>query len=88
MNDRPVLGTVVLYLLAALLVVVCVYPFVYAVSTSFKTGTALFSTHLWPNAPTFHNYVQLFEGRQPFGRHLLNSIMVGCGRGGVPLQTW
>ncbi|MBX3607787.1 MAG: carbohydrate ABC transporter permease [Piscinibacter sp.] len=76
MNQRPVFGSIVLYLLAALVVVVSVYPFLYTITTSFKTGTALFDTGLWPEAPTWRNYVQLFEGRQPFGRHLLNSIMV------------
>jgi trehalose/maltose transport system permease protein len=75
-TDRPVLGTVALYFLAALVVVVSVYPFIYTISTSFKTGTALFDTQLLPKAPTIRNYVQLFEGHQPFGRHLLNSIMV------------
>lgn len=77
MNDqRPLLGTIVLYLLAAIVVVISVYPFLYTITTSLKTGTALFDTSLWPKEPTLRNYVQLFEGRQPFGRHLLNSIMV------------
>ena len=76
MTHRPLFGSVVLYLLAALVVVVSVYPFLYTLATSFKTGTALFDTHLLPNAPTWRNYVQLFEGRQPFGRHLLNSVLV------------
>ncbi|HEX4510258.1 MAG TPA: carbohydrate ABC transporter permease [Burkholderiaceae bacterium] len=77
MNEqRPLLGTAVLYLLAALVVVISVYPFVYMLATSFKTGTALFDTSLLPKAPTWRNYDQLFHGHQPFGRHLLNSIMV------------
>ncbi len=77
MNDqRPLLGSIVLYLLAAIVVVISVYPFLYTITTSLKTGTALFDTSLWPKEPTLRNYVQLFEGRQPFGRHLLNSIMV------------
>jgi trehalose/maltose transport system permease protein len=75
-NQRPLWGNIVLYLLAALVVVVSVYPFLYTIATSFKTGTALFDAKLLPNDPTWKNYVQLFEGRQPFGRHLLNSIMV------------
>src|SRR4029079_96132 len=73
---RPALGTFVLYLLAAIVVVVSVYPFLYAVGTSFKSGSALFATSLFPAQPTVRNYVQLFEGTQPFERHLLNSIMV------------
>ena len=77
MNDqRPLLGSIVLYALAALVVVISVYPFLYTVATSFKTGNALFSPDLLPSEPTWRNYIQLFEGRQPFGRHLLNSIMV------------
>jgi trehalose/maltose transport system permease protein len=75
-EQRPLLGTAVLYLLAALVVVISVYPFVYMLATSFKTGTALFDTSLLPKAPTWRNYDQLFHGHQPFGRHLLNSIMV------------
>jgi trehalose/maltose transport system permease protein len=75
-SRRPWLGTVALYALAALVVVVSIYPFAYTISTSLKSGTALFSTHLWPDEPTLRNYVQLFEGRQPFGRQLANSVMV------------
>lgn len=75
-TDRPLWGSIVLYALAAIVVIISVYPFLYTVATSFKTGTALFDTSLWPKEPTIRNYVQLFEGRQPFGRHLLNSVMV------------
>lgn len=73
---RPLWGTIVIYGLAALVVLISVYPFFYMLSTSFKTGTALFDTNLLPAAPTLRNYVQLFEGKQPFERHLLNSIIV------------
>ena len=76
MNQRPLWGSIVLYSLAALVVVISVYPFLYTIATSFKTGSALFDASLLPNEPTWKNYVQLFEGRQPFGRHLLNSILV------------
>ena len=76
MKHRPLLGSIVLYALAAALVLVSVYPFLYALSTSFKSGAALFDTNLWPVAPSVANYIGLFEGSQPFGRHLLNSIMV------------
>jgi trehalose/maltose transport system permease protein len=76
MNQRPLWGNIVLYGLAAIVVVVSVYPFLYTIATSFKSGTALFDANLLPTDPTWKNYIQLFEGRQPFGRHLLNSIMV------------
>jgi trehalose/maltose transport system permease protein len=75
-SRRPWPHGVALYALAAVVVVVAVYPFAYAVSTSLKTGSALFSPTLWPDTPTLHNYRQLFEGRQPFGRQLMNSVAV------------
>jgi trehalose/maltose transport system permease protein len=76
MRQRPLWGSIVLYLLATLVVVVSVYPFLYTVATSLKTGSALFSSNLLPDAPTLRNYIQLFEGRQPFGRQLANSVLV------------
>jgi trehalose/maltose transport system permease protein len=76
MNQRPLWGSIVLYLFAGLVVVMSVYPFLYTVTTSLKTGTALFSTSLLPDAPTLSNYVALFNGKQPFGTQLGNSIMV------------
>jgi trehalose/maltose transport system permease protein len=66
-----------LYSLAAIVVVVSVFPFIYAISTSFKTGSALFDTSLWPASFSLQNYISLFTlAEQPFGRHILNSIMV------------
>lgn len=76
MNQRPLWGSIVLYLFAALVVVISVYPFLYTITTSLKTGTELFSTALFPSAPTLQNYITLFKGKQPFGTQLGNSILV------------
>ena len=76
MNQRPLWGSVLLYVCAALVVIVSVYPFLYTVTTSLKTGTALFSTSLLPANPTLQNYITLFQGKQPFGTQLGNSVMV------------
>ena len=68
---------VALYLFAALVVVESVFPFVYAVATSFKTGSALFDPHMLPSTISWGNYISLFTlAEQPFGRHILNSVMV------------
>ena len=76
-GSRNRLGMAVIYLLAILVTVVSVFPFFYAVSTSLKTGAELFSTDLMPASPTLRNYVELFTvAEQPFGRHIVNSIMV------------
>lgn len=85
MKTRLSISTVFVYVLTALVVVVCVYPFLYTIATSFKTGTAIFDTGLFPKNPSLRNYLQLFEGTQPFGRHLLNSLMVATLTVGIAL---
>lgn len=66
-----------LYLAAIVVSVFSVFPFVYAISTSLKTGSELFNPSLWPHNASLNNYISLFTvAEQPFGRHLLNSIMV------------
>ncbi|MCB2018508.1 MAG: carbohydrate ABC transporter permease, partial [Hydrogenophaga sp.] len=73
----PLFWRIALYLAAALVVVVSVFPFVYAVSTSFKSGSALFEPVLLPSSVTLGNYLSLFTlAEQPFGRHIVNSVMV------------
>lgn len=74
---HSLVGRVALYAIAALVVAVSVFPFVYAVSTSFKSGSALFEPGLWPRSLSLDNYISLFTlAEQPFGRHILNSVMV------------
>lgn len=73
----PLLGRIALYLAATVVVLVSVYPFLYAVTTSFKSGSALFEPTLWPSSWSLINYISLFTvAEQPFGRHIFNSIMV------------
>ena len=76
MNQRPLWGTVALYFFAALVVVFAVYPFLYTIATSLKSGTELFSTSLLPRNASLNNYITLFKGKQPFGAQLWNSVMV------------
>ncbi|MEY3550249.1 MAG: hypothetical protein RL520_917 [Pseudomonadota bacterium] len=73
----PLIGRMALYAAATLLVLVSVFPFVYAVATSFKSGSALFDPGLWPSSVSLDNYISLFTlAEQPFGRHIVNSVMV------------
>lgn len=65
-------------LLAALVIVVSVFPFVYAISSSLKQGAGLFVPDLIPRAATLDNYRTLFRD-QPFGQNLLNSALVAGG---------
>jgi trehalose/maltose transport system permease protein len=76
MKQRSTLATVLLYLISAVVVILSLYPFVYAISTSLKTGNALFTADLLPSNANLRNYRALFEGVQPFGNSLVNSIAV------------
>ncbi|HEY2929717.1 carbohydrate ABC transporter permease [Piscinibacter sp.] len=51
------------------------FPLVYAVSSSLKRSTGLFSPELLPKQPTLGNYSGVFAD-QPFAQNLLNSLLV------------
>jgi trehalose/maltose transport system permease protein len=63
------------YLAVALIVLISVFPFYYAIITSFKTGTALFEVNYWPTSFSLRNYVDTFSQGE-FPRNILNSILV------------
>jgi len=76
-NAQRTLGKVGLYALVAMISLFCLFPFYFAIVTSLKSGTELFSTTLWPAAPSLKNYISLFTvAEQPFGRHIFNSLAV------------
>lgn len=71
------LGKGGLYALVVLISLFCLFPFYFAIVTSLRSGTELFSTTLWPQSASLRNYVSLFTiAEQPFGRHILNSLGV------------
>jgi trehalose/maltose transport system permease protein len=67
--------SVLFYLLVAAIVVFAVFPFYYAILTSFKTGTALFVVDYWPKDFSFDNYIAVMT-KGNFPRNLLNSLVV------------
>ena len=70
-------GRLALYAAALGVTAVSVFPFVYAVATSLKTGSALFEARMLSAQPSLANYVSLFTvAEQPFGTHIFNSILV------------
>jgi trehalose/maltose transport system permease protein len=67
-----------LYFLSALLICWTVFPFYWAIVTSFKTGSDLFRLDFLPKLWTgLTNYVSVFS-EQPFEFNLLNSILVAA----------
>lgn len=69
--------TVLFYALVVVIVVVSVFPFYYAIITSFKSGTDLFRITYWPTSFSLDNYYDvLFRGSSSFGRNFFNSVFV------------
>jgi trehalose/maltose transport system permease protein len=63
------------YLLVGVIVLVSVFPFYYAILTSFKTGTALFEIDYWPKSFSLFNYTNVLTTGS-FPRNLFNSLFV------------
>ncbi|ODT82946.1 carbohydrate ABC transporter permease [Devosia sp.] len=63
------------YLLVLVIVVVSVFPFYYAILTSFKSGTDLFRINYWPTSFSLNNYFNVLNTGS-FPRNLLNSVFI------------
>lgn len=66
---------VMFYFAVVLIVVIAVFPFYYAILTSFKTGTAIFQVDYWPTTFDFGNYAAVLNNGS-FPRNTLNSIFI------------
>ena len=75
MTANQILKTGSFYAFVVVIVVFSVFPFYYAIVTSFATGTQLFSVHYWPVEWNWANYQTVLGGRT-FPRNILNSIVV------------
>jgi trehalose/maltose transport system permease protein len=75
MKFRQLAGRIGFYGLVALILFYTVFPFYWAVISSFKSGSAIFHVEFIPSAPSFENYRALFV-EQPFARNILNSLIV------------
>jgi trehalose/maltose transport system permease protein len=63
------------YALVVIIVVVSIFPFYYAILTSFKTGTDLFRVNYWPTSFAIDNYINVLNSGS-FPQNLLNSVFV------------
>jgi trehalose/maltose transport system permease protein len=66
---------VLFYALVVVIVVVSVFPFYYAILTSFKSGTDLFRVTYWPTSFSLQNYESVLRTGS-FPRNLLNSVFI------------
>ena len=74
-RSRLTLGRAGFFLLLGVLLIWTLFPFYWAIVSSLKTGTDLFSAALLPPKPTLSNYRDAFTG-QPFALAILNSVIV------------
>ncbi|WP_181707735.1 carbohydrate ABC transporter permease [Chthonobacter rhizosphaerae] len=70
-----IVKTILFYLLVLVIVVQAVFPFYYAIITSFKSGTAIFQVDYWPTVVSFDNYVRVLSSGS-FLRNIVNSLIV------------
>jgi trehalose/maltose transport system permease protein len=74
-RTRRHLGRAALYAIATVILLYTLFPFVWAISTSLKSGSAIFDNALIPADPRLDNYIEVFR-EQPFGLNILNSVIV------------
>ncbi|CAH1687825.1 Sugar ABC transporter permease [Hyphomicrobiales bacterium] len=74
---RQLLTKVAFALVIIAILIVALFPFYYAIVSSFRTGTELFIPRLWPERFDLTNYAQIFT-QQAFGLNILNSMLVAA----------
>lgn len=72
---RRILGRLLFGLLVLAIILYTVFPFYWAIVSSLKSGSALFTVEFLPASPRWDNYAAVFRD-QPFGRNILNSVFV------------
>ncbi len=72
---RRLAGRVLFALLLAVIALYTVFPFYWAIVSSLKSGSALFTMEMFPAQPAWDNYAAVFRER-PFGRNIANSVLV------------
>ena len=77
MTTKKKLGTVCFYVVAILLAVIAMIPFLWMISTSFKSRGALMSIPIqWiPEEPTLAAYIKVFS-KFPFAKTIGNSLFI------------
>ena len=77
MDGMKLLKSASFYALVVVIVIFSVFPFYYAIVTSFSTGSALFVVNYWPVAWDWSNYQSVLGGRT-FPRNILNSVFISA----------
>ena len=73
--QRSLVQNILFYLLVAAIVIFAVFPFYYAIVTSFSTGTALFQVNYWPKSLDLRNYEAVLSSKN-FLYSIANSLII------------
>ena len=88
MTTKKRLGTVFFYGVAILLAVIALIPFLWMISTSFKSRGALMSIPIeWiPENPTWAAYIKVFS-KFPFAKTIANSLFISVSYTAITLLS-
>ena len=88
MTTKKRLGTVFFYGVAILLAVIALIPFLWMISTSFKSRGALMSIPIeWiPENPTWDAYIKVFS-KVPFAKTIANSLFISVSYTAITLLS-
>jgi trehalose/maltose transport system permease protein len=75
MSGKALVKKILFYLLVAAILLYTLFPFYYAILSSLKSGTQLFSVDYFPLKWNFDNYVGVFRDN-PFATNIWNSVLV------------
>jgi trehalose/maltose transport system permease protein len=74
-KQKKLLQQLGLWVLIVIISVYALFPFYYAIITSFKSGSAIFEITYWPTDFSLANYIGVFRSGS-FPRNIVNSIIV------------
>ncbi len=74
-KQKKLLQQLGLWVLIVIISVYALFPFYYAIITSFKSGSAIFEVTYWPTDFSLANYIGVFRSGS-FPRNIVNSIIV------------
>ena len=75
MTNKTLRNNIAFYAVVVVIVLISVFPFYYAILTSFKTGTDLFKVNYFPSSFDFRNYIDILNNGK-FIRSTLNSVFI------------
>jgi len=75
MTAQKLIKTTAFYALVVVIVVFSVFPFYYAIVTSFSSGTDLFRVNYFPRSFDWSNYTRVL-GQRNFAQSILNSVFI------------